>query len=144
MLSAPALAEDRRADLDGFQVVPAISTTGQGEFRARISSDETSIDFELSYSGLQGVVTNATLHLGQPGVNGGISAILCGFFKPACPASPATVSGTLTAADVIGQVSQGISPGQLGELVNAMRERVTYIRVGTTFFPAAEVRGQIR
>ena len=144
MLSTPALAETRKAELDGFQEVPAISSTGSGEFRARISQDDSTIEFELSYSGLEGTALFAHIHLGQPGVAGGVSVFLCGGGgKPACPAS-GTVTGTVIAADVIGPTGQGIAPGELGELLRAIRERVTYANVHTTKHPGGEIRGQIR
>lgn len=147
-LSAPALARKKnsfKAELDGFQETPAISTTGTGEFRARISKDEDSIDFELTYSGLEGgAVTAAHIHLGQAGVAGGVSAFLCGGGgKPACPAS-GTVEATIVASDVIGPAGQGIAAGELDELVAAIREGVTYANVHTTTFPTGEIRGRIK
>lgn len=68
------------------ELTPVISTTGSGEFGARITKDETAIEFELTYGGLESVATAAQIHVGQPGVNGGVSAFLCGGGdKPPCP-----------------------------------------------------------
>ena len=53
------------------------------------------------------------------------------------------VTGTVTSADVIGPASQGIAPGEFGELVRAMRAGITYVNVHSTMFPAGEIRGQI-
>src|SRR5688572_8507822 len=73
-----------KAELEGFVEVPANSTTGTGELRARII-DESSIEFELSYKDLEGTVTTAAhVHLGQTSVNGGVSFFLCGGARPAC------------------------------------------------------------
>lgn len=144
MLTTPALAETRKAELDGFQEVPAISSTGSGEFRLEISEDDSTIEFELSYSGLEATVLFAHIHLGQPGVNGGVSVFLCGGGgRPACPQS-GTVTGTIIATDVIGPSGQGIAAGELAELLRAIRERVTYANVHTTKHPGGEIRGQIR
>ena len=84
--------------LAGYEEVPSVSTTGNGEFRARISRDESQIDWELSYSDLEGAVQQAHIHFGQKGVNGGISVFLCtnlgngpAGIQP-CPAPPATIS----------------------------------------------------
>src|SRR6266436_9409766 len=63
--------------LIGYEEVPAISTTGNGEFRARINKEETEITYTLSYSALEGDVQQSHIHLGQPGVNGGITVFLC-------------------------------------------------------------------
>jgi hypothetical protein len=76
MLGAPALAvadETFKARLRGFQEVPAISTEASGEFRAKLSADETSIEYELSYENLTGTVSQGHIHLGQRSVNGGIT-----------------------------------------------------------------------
>jgi hypothetical protein len=149
LLGALALADsgkrNLKADLEGFQEVPAISTAGEGKFRAKISKDESMIEFELSYSDLEGgAVLFAHIHLGQVGVNGGVAAFLCGGGdKPACPSS-GTVTGTIVAADIIGPAGQGIAPGELSEVIHAMRAGKTYVNVHTTTFSGGEVRGQIK
>lgn len=147
MLSASVLAvaaETLKAELQGFEEVPAISTTGSGEFRGKISSDETSIEYELSYANLTGTAFVAHIHLGQRGVNGGVIAFLCGGEgKPACPPS-GMVTGTVTASDVIGPAGQGIAPGEFDELLQAIRQGVTYANVHTNLFPGGEIRGQIK
>jgi hypothetical protein len=137
-----------RARLEGFQETPAISTTGHGSFSAKLSPDQKSIDFELSYADLAGTanggqVLAAHIHLGQRGVAGGISVPLCGGAKPACPTPSGSVTGTLTASDVTGPAAQGIGAGQLDKLVAAMRAGVTYANVHTTQFASGEIRGQL-
>ena len=148
-LSAPALAGKKKgfkAELDGFQETPAISTVGSGEFRAKISNDESTIDVELTYTGLEGgTVTGAHIHLGQPGVAGGIVIHLCGTGgKPPCPTPSGTVTDTLDSSDVVALAAQGIAAGELAEVIAAMREGVTYVNVHTTVFPTGEIRGQIQ
>ena len=159
MLCAPALATadgKLKARLRGVQEVPAISTTGSGEFRGKISDDETSIDYKLSYSGLEGgSVLFAHIHLGQRSVSGGVIVFLCAnvpvpVTTPACPTPSGTVTGTVTASDVIdvknpaNQVSQGITAGEFAELLRAIRKGVAYANVHTVTFPTGEIRGQIR
>ena len=159
MLCAPALATadgELKARLRGFQEVPAISTTGSGEFRGKISDDGTSIDYKLSYSGLEGgSVLFAHIHLGQRSVNGGVIVFLCSnvpvpVTTPACPTPSGTVTGTVTASNVIdvknpaNQVSQGITAGEFAELLRAIRKGVAYANVHTVTFPTGEIRGQIR
>lgn len=145
VLSTPALAETRKAKLDGFQEVPAISTTGIGTFRARISKDETTIEFELTYNDLEGTtVTQAHIHFSREGVNGAIVVFLCGGSKPACPAS-GTVTGTLTEADVDATAAaQGIAALELDELIEAIRSKAAYVNVHTDLVPSGEIRGQIK
>ena len=59
-----------RARLSGYQEVPVVSTGANGSFKGRIAKTEDSIEYEFAYSGLQGTVTQAHIHLGQRGVNG--------------------------------------------------------------------------
>lgn len=102
--SGPVLAGERiQAKLRGFEEVPAISSTGTGEFRGKMGNDEASIDYELTYANLEGTTTLAAhIHLGQKSVNGGVGVFLCGGRrKTACPPTSRTVTGTVVAADVI-------------------------------------------
>lgn len=131
------------AELDGFQEVPAISTTGEGSFTALVDDDRQVIRYALEYSGLEGNVTAAHIHLGQEAVNGGIIAFLCGGDgKPACPQS-GRVGGTIRPQHIIGPEGQGIAPGEFQEVVRAMRAGVTYANVHSDMFPGGEIRGQI-
>jgi hypothetical protein len=52
------------AHLQGFQEVPSVSMLATGEFHATINPSDQSIDHELIYSGLQGMVTQAHIHVG--------------------------------------------------------------------------------
>jgi len=128
----------------------AVSTTGNGTFTARISNDESRIDWELSYADLEGAVQQAHIHFGQKAITGPISVFLCTNLGngPAgtqpCPAPPATISGTITAADVTNLANErGISAGELDELLAAMRAGATYVNVHSTRWPGGEIRSQI-
>ena len=135
--------------LSGYEETPlALSTTGTGEFTARLSNDESSIDYELSYSGLEGAVQQAHIHFGSVSQSGGISVFLCTNLGNSpgtqpCPAPPATITGTITAANVIGPGGQGIAATQFDELVRAMRARSTYVNVHSSLYPGGEIRSQI-
>jgi hypothetical protein len=138
-------------ELTGFEEPPAVSSTGEGEFSAQISSDGSAIEYELSYRSLEGTVTQAHIHLGQKGVNGGIAVWLCGTEAipgpagtPRCPTPSGTVSGTITADKVVGPAGQGLAPGEFAELLRALRAGVTYANVHSTRNPGGEVRGQIK
>ena len=145
---APTLiaATTIQARLDGAQETPAVSTTGTGVFRATINDAETAIDYEISYENLEGATTAAAhIHLGQISVAGGVAAFLCGGGgKPACPATAGMVTGTIMAADVIGPAGQGIAAGEFAELLQAIRQRITYVNVHTDKHPGGEIRGQVR
>jgi hypothetical protein len=133
-----------RATLSGYEETPSVSTVAKGKFRAEIDGD--SIDYRLTYTGIEGGTTLAAhIHFGQRHTAGGVSAFLCGGGdKPACPTPGGTVEGTIDAADVIGPAGQGILAGQLNELVRAIRAGATYVNVHSTTFPAGEIRGQVK
>jgi hypothetical protein len=141
--------------LTGYEEVPSVSTAANGEFSARIRKDST-IDWQLTYSALEGAVQQSHIHFGQAGVNGGITVFLCTNLGngPAgtqpCPASPATITGTITATDVSPNIpataaarTQGLNTGEMDELMAAMRAGATYVNVHTTTWPGGEVRSQI-
>lgn len=139
-------ARSVRADLNGYQEDPSISTTGNGSFTAKIDDEAQVIEYELTYSDLEGGNTLfAHIHVGSHDHNGGVSAFLCGgSTKPApCPNGGGTVTGTIVPADVVGPNNQGVEPGAWGELVQAIRAGHTYVNVHTTRWPGGEVRGQI-
>jgi hypothetical protein len=154
-VAAVAIAHDRgmfKAKLAGFTEVPAVITDGNGRFEARISRTEQKIEWTLHYEGTNTPnVLQAHIHVGQEFVAAGISAFLCTNLAPPagaplpqkCPPAPADISGTITPADVIGPLNQGIGPGQFDRLVRAMRSGLTYANVHTELSPAGEIRGQI-
>ena len=142
--------------LTGYEEVPAVSTGASGEFRGQINNEESQVDWTLSYSDLEGAVQQAHIHLGQAGVNGGITVFLCTNLGngPAgtqpCPAPPATISGTITSADVSPNIpataaarNQGLNTGEFDEFLAAVRSGSTYVNVHSTTFPGGEVRSQI-
>lgn len=136
--------------LTGYSETPlALSTTGDGQFRAQIDEVRQEISYELSYTGLEGAVTQAHIHFGSSSQTGGISVFLCSNLgngpagTQACPAAPAMISGTITAADVIGPSGQGISAGEFGELIDAIRAGSTYVNVHSSRYPGGEIRSQL-
>lgn len=137
-----------RAHLDSFAEVPAISTPGNGTFRATVNLSTERVTYTLRYAGLTSEVTQAHIHFGRKATNGGVSAFLCTNIgggtarTPACP-QRGVVRGVLRRADILGPADQSIAAGQFREFVRAMRNGATYVNVHTSRFPAGEVRGQI-
>lgn len=139
-----------REQLSGYAETPlAISTPAGGQFRAQINSETQEITWRLSYSDVQTTVTQAHIHFGSPAQTGGISVFLCSNLgngpagTQACPPAPATVSGTATAADIIGPIPQGIAAGEFAELLDAVHAGLTYVNVHSTAFPVGEIRAQL-
>jgi hypothetical protein len=113
------------ATMSGYQEVPAVSSGASATFTADVSKDGNSIDWQLSYGGLEGAGT-------QP-----------------CPQS-GTIHGTITAADVsppiaatAGARTQGIDTGQYEELVRAIAAGKTYANIHSTTWPGGEIRAQL-
>jgi hypothetical protein len=139
-----------REQLSGYAETPlALSSSAGGQFRMQVDSRTQEITWRLSYSDFGTTVTQAHIHFGSPAQTGGISVFLCSNLGngPAgtqpCPPAPATVSGTITPADVIGPTGQGIAPGEFTELIDAFHAGLTYVNVHSTAFPAGEIRAQL-
>ena len=134
------------AHLNGFQEVPSVSSTGFGDFEAKLVDDDT-LHYVFTYGGLEGGDSLfAHVHFAERAVNGAVSFFLCGgSTKPApCPNVEGTVEGDVTAADVIGPNGQGIEAGSFDEIVRAMRAGHAYANIHTTpRWPGGEIRGQI-
>jgi len=148
--SAPAAAQTVHAKLDGYQEVPAISSPGSGQFRAKIDQDAGTIYYELEYDNLQGNILQSHIHFGQHGVTGGVSLFLCSNLgngpagTPTCPGTTSgNVNGMLMASSVVGPAGQQIAAGEFEEIVAAIRTGVTYVNVHTSLVPSGEIRGQI-
>lgn len=134
--------------LETYQEVPAVSSNASGDFEARID-DAGSIAWSLSYENLTGSVTQAHIHFGQTGVNGGISIFLCSNLAAPppgtqpCPSPSGSISGTATPASVIGPTVQGIAAGEFDEIVAAIRAGKAYANVHSTTWPGGEIRAQL-
>ena len=131
------------AHLIGFNEVPAINTAGHGDLTFTMTSSQ--ITFRLVYADLSGPPAAAHIHVGQKRVNGGVSVFFCGGGgQPACPAATSgTVTGTITAANVVGPTAQGFNVGDLAAVERAIKAGVTYANMHTANFPAGEIRGQV-
>ncbi len=134
-----------RAHLLGIHETPAISTPASGRFRAVIDEDSQLITFTLSYQDLTAAPNVAHIHLGERHTMGGVMVFLCGGGgQPACPPSPAEITGSITPASVLGPAVQGISAGQFEKVLAAIRSGAAYANVHTSTFPGGEIRGQLR
>jgi hypothetical protein len=130
-----------KAFLSGYGELPPVSTTGQGYFLARFK-DPNTLEYKLSFSKLEGNTPTAHIYFGQPWVQGGILANLCGGVKPPCT-SGQEMTGTITSADILNLAPQGIEAGNFEEALRAIRSGNTYVNVLSDAWPQGEIRGQI-
>ena len=153
--STAARSEDIRARLTGYQEVPSVSTAAKGEFEGQIAGDDKSIDWEMTFSGLQAAITQSHIHVAQRSVTGSIVIWLCqttanpapaaaGVIQP-CPQS-GTISGRVTSANVIAgsTATQQLTANDLDEILAAIRAGVAYVNIHTAVSGSGEIRGQIR
>ena len=154
---APSDGEPIRltARLNGFQEVPSKLTAARGRFTAAIDPGRTMIEFTLHFGDLSTPTLFSHIHFAQRHVNGGVMVFLCnngpnGPQPRPCPSPGGTVTGTITAEDVIGPglnagaADQGITPGSLDDVVRAILNGATYVNVHSERFPGGELRGQIK
>ena len=137
------------AQLTGYQEVPTLSTPASGSFDVEISKDGNSLAYTLSYEGFATNVLFAHIHIGRPAVNGGVMVFLCTNaappagvpVPPACPLGGGTVSGNLTAADVL--ATGGVAANDFDAFVAALRAEAGYANVHSTANPGGQLRGQV-
>lgn len=138
------------ATLSGFEEPPAIASNASGTFSATLNPDGTSFDYTLTYDGFATDAFMSHIHFGLPSVNGGVTVWLCGSAPPsvppapACPARAGSVSGTITAANVLGIQGQRLTVGDFTKLLEAIEFGATYVNVHSRDLPGGEIRGQLK
>ena len=162
-----AYAEEFFARLDGFQEIGAqnnetgaVLSNGSGTLRLSLDKQAGTATFTLTFSEVgttspkTGTVSQAHIHFGKRHVAGGVMVFFCATpplatspvaGTPVCPANSGTVTGTFTAASVVGPVAQNVNPGDFDALVDALESNTAYANIHTVpGFPAGEIRGQVR
>jgi len=72
------------AQMIPYGEVPSLNSTGHGDVVLDVT--DSKITFTLTYADLTGNPLFAHIHVGQKGVNGGVSVFFCGGGgKPPCP-----------------------------------------------------------
>ncbi len=153
--------EDKvRGDLTGFQEVPVVITTGNGELKLTINESARTIDYVLTFADLQADITQAHIHVAQKSVNGAIVLWLCqtpvipapgalGAITPFCYATAGNtpragrVTGTLRDVNAVGSATQQLAAGSLDDAFIAIAAGKAYGNVHTVASPGGEIRGQL-
>ncbi len=160
-----AHAEEFFARLNGFEEIGAqnnesgaVLSNGSGTLRLSLDKHAGTATFTLTYSDVgttppkTGAVSQAHIHFGKRHVAGGVMVFFCATSPvigpagtPVCPANSGTVTGTFTAASVVGPAAQNVNPGDFDALVDALESNTAYANIHTTpGYPAGEIRGQVR
>lgn len=133
--------------LDGATEVPANASLATGQAIFKLSPDGTSLDYKLIVANLDNPVA-AHIHVGPPGVNGPVVALLFSAPPAGGTANGVIAEGTITAANLVGPLA-----GQpFSALVEALNSGNAYVNVHTNDgvpptntgpgdFPGGEIRG---
>ena len=118
------------ANLDGLQVTPPTASLGTGTATVTLDPTETTITVQLTFSGLSGSTMSARIQ--------GPAAVGVG---------PAPVVMLLTTNFPFGVTAGSyVSPSSLAitaTQVSNLKAGLLYIILGSTAFPAGEIRGQL-
>ena len=128
----------------------AIHSDGRATLDLRLDRADQTLSFVLKFSGLSTPVTQAHIHFGKIHMAGGVMVFFCSnnpnppTGTQPCPANGGTVTGTLSAANVLGIGTQNITAGDFQDLVDALESDTAYGNIHTMGFLAGEIRGEIR
>jgi hypothetical protein len=149
-------SEQFQAVFSGFNEVGALNaqtgavlSDGSATLVLKLDRSAQTVSYTLKFSGLTSV-TQAHIHFGKVHMAGGVMVFFCSNLATApagtqpCPAAAGTVTGTLTAANVLPITGQNVPAGDFSALVDALESDTAYANIHTTSFPAGEIRGEIR
>jgi hypothetical protein len=140
-----ANAQQFQAIFSGLNEVPPIVSSGQGTLKMTLNTSAQTLTYTLTFSGFATTVAASHIHFARARDNGAVIVFLCGGGgKPACPSGPSgTVSGTITAADVLSVAAQGVPAGDFATFATLLASQATYANIHTANFPAGEIRGEV-
>jgi hypothetical protein len=135
-------AKNFRTHLTGDQEVPANDSKAQGQAIFQVRADGAEVHYKLIVANIENV-TQAHIHLGAPGENGGVVAWLYPSGPPAQLIPGRTngvlAEGVITQANLVGSLA-----GQpLAALIDLLASGGVYVNVHTSQFPPGEIRGDL-
>ena len=152
-IQSPSSGQKFSAKMTGDKEVPPVSTDTTGTIRVQANSQQQTLDYDLTLTNLNGVVTGAHIHMGRPGFNGPIVADLnapgLGGAAAASSSSSSSGGGTaMTSNSVSGTIRSTDLKGplegkQITDLVKLIQEGRAYTNVHTEQNPNGEIRGQL-
>ena len=150
-IQSPSSGQKFSAIMTGDKEVPPVSTDTTGTIRVQANSQQQTLDYDLTLTNLNGVVTGAHIHMGRPGFNGPIVADLNapGLGGAAAASSSSSGGGTaMTSNSLSGTIRSTDLKGplegkQITDLVKLIQEGRAYTNVHTEQNPNGEIRGQL-
>jgi hypothetical protein len=97
---------------------------GRATLDLELNRADQTLSFTLKYSGLSEPATQSHIHFGKVHMAGGVMVYFCSNLASApagtqpCPATGGTVTGTLSAANVLGPTAQRVTAGDFQAIVN--------------------------
>jgi len=148
--TSPVSGKQFRAVLTGDNEVPPVDTQATGRIKIVLNPQQTALDFQISLSDLNGVVTGAHIHRGSIGTNGPVIATLntgnafagaLAYTLGSGSGSTSTsVGGTITSADLKGP----LAGKQVTDLIRLIEDGKAYVNVHTDRNSNGEIRGQLK
>ncbi len=121
------------ADLSGDAQVPPIDVAGTGDATVTIADDESSVSWDVSYSGLTGDAAAGHIHFGASDAAG---PVMIAFATVTNTGS----TGSFASADYAG--GDGL-PADWDGVLAAIRDGDAYVNIHTAANQAGEIRGQL-
>lgn len=121
------------ADLSGDAQVPPITVDGTGDATVTIADDESSVSWDVSYSGLTGDAGAGHIHFGAADAAGPVMI-------PFDSVSNTGSSGSFASGDYAG--GDGL-PADWDGVLSAIRDGDAYVNIHTAANGAGEIRGQL-
>ncbi len=122
------------AGLSGDAQVPPIAVSGTGSATVTISDDESTVTWEVTYSGLTADPAAGHIHVGPADGTGPVMI-------PFASVTPTGSSGTFAAADYV--TGAGL-PADWAGVLTAIRDGNAYVNIHTAANPGGEIRGQLQ
>ncbi len=137
LMAVPAavLAADKvfTADLSGDAQVPPVDVAGTGDATVTIADDESSVSWDVSYSGLTGDAAAGHIHFGASDAAGPVMI-------PFATVTNTGSTGSFASADYAG--GDGL-PADWDGVLAAIRDGDAYVNIHTAANQAGEIRGQL-
>ena len=121
------------ADLSGDAQVPPIDVAGTGDATVTIADDESSVSWDVSYSGLTGDAAAGHIHFGASDAAGPVMI-------PFATVTNTGSTGSFASGDYAG--GDGL-PADWDGVLAAIRDGDAYVNIHTAANQAGEIRGQL-